>query len=304
MITPSNFQEKSYHQHSEQFKEYSSGGKKEEHAKTWFEKDTVDAWRHKRIYRLLDPILTTDPRAKWLTVGDGRYGKDAKYILEKGCDALPTNISDDLLKEAKDIGYISEYKQENAESLSFNDSSFDYVLCKDSYHHFPRPMLALYEMLRVACKGVLLIEPNDDYINNKISELLSVKLKSIIKFLFLKKNNKHSFEDSGNYVYRISRREIEKVALGINCRTVAFKGINNAYLAGVEYEKIAENGPLQKKVKILISIRNFLCKFGFMQYGTLSAIIFKQEPAPELFQQLSKEGYEIIHLPDNPYISG
>lgn len=39
------------------------------------------------------------------------------------------------------------------------DDAFDYVLCKDSYHHMPRPMIALYQMLRVARRAVVLIEP-------------------------------------------------------------------------------------------------------------------------------------------------
>jgi ubiquinone/menaquinone biosynthesis C-methylase UbiE len=161
------FQSKSYKQHSEHFKEYTLNGDKSAHAKTWLEKDTVDAWRHRRMYQVLDPILVTETKAKWLTVGDGRYGKDSRYITEKGGDALATDISGYLLKEAKDLGYITEYKVENAESLSFHDSEFDYVFCKESYHHFPRPMLALYEMLRVAKRGVILVEPNDSYITDR-----------------------------------------------------------------------------------------------------------------------------------------
>jgi len=305
MSSKESFQEKSYKQHSKHFKEYSSGGGKESHAKTWFEKDTVDAWRHQRKYQVLDPILTMDPKAKWLTVGDGRYGKDAKYILENGCDALASDISDYLLKEAIDIGYISKYKKENAESLSFQDSEFDYVFCKEAYHHFPRPMLALYEMLRVATKGVILIEPNDGYINNKISEIFFRNLKNSIKSLLQgKKSNRHSFEEIGNYIFNISRREIEKVALGLNYKIVAFKGINDAYFAGVEYEKLTEKGPLQKKLRLFFSIADFFCRLGVMDYGNLAAIIFKKEPSKELLRQLAKEGYEIIHLPDNPYISG
>lgn len=298
------FQEKSYQKHSENFQECRSGGKKEAHAKTWLEKDTVDAWRDQRMYQVFNPVFIADLKARWLTIGDGRYGKDAKYILEKGCYALASDISDTLLKEAKDIGYIPEYKKENAESLSFQDSEFDYVFCKESYHHFPRPMLALYEMLRVASKGVLLIEPNDACINNKISEILFRNLKNIIKWLLRKRANRHSFEEVGNYEYSISRREIEKVALGLNYKIVAFKGFNDAYFAGVEYEKLSDKGPLQKKVRVRISIANFLCKLGFKDYARLAAIIFKKEPSEELLQQLAKEDYEIIHLPDNPYISG
>ena len=92
MNSTKKFEDKSYKQHSELFKEYTQDGKKAAHAKTWFEKDTVDAWRHQRMYQVLDPILATEPEAKWLTVGDGRYGKDANFITEKGCDALPTDI--------------------------------------------------------------------------------------------------------------------------------------------------------------------------------------------------------------------
>jgi len=304
MSSTTNFQDKSYKQHSEHFKEYTQNGEKAAHAKTWFEKDTVDAWRHQRMYQVLDPILVTEPQAKWLTVGDGRYGKDAKYITEKGCDALATDISVHLLKDAKDLGYITKYKVENAESLSFQDSAFDYVFCKESYHHFPRPMLALYEMLRVAKSGVLLIEPNDAYIINRYSAILFRNLKNIIKFFLGKEINKHSFEESGNYMFSISRREIEKVALGLNYKTVAFKGINDAYFSGVEYEKMSDKGPLQKKVIRLINIANFLCKLGFLDYGILASIIFKKELSKELLQQLIDEGYEIIQLPDNPYISG
>ena len=258
------------------------------------------------MYQTIDPILKTEPGAKWLTVGAGRYGKDAKYISDKGCEALPTDISDYLLKEAKDVGYIPDYRKENTEFLTFKDSEFDYVFCKESYHHFPRPMKALYEMLRVARKGVVLIEPNDKYINNhhsKFTEKFFRNLKDILKTFIKRNTNKDGYEeDSGNYVFTISRREIEKVALGLNYKMVAFKGINDAYTKGVENEKLSVNGPLQKAIKKSISIKNLLVKIGFTDYYLLTAIIFKQEPSKNLLHNLSINGFKIVNLPDNPYI--
>ena len=295
------FQEKSYESHTKHFDKYSSGGKEEKHAKTWFEKDTVDAWRHQRMYHILDPILKVQS-SRWLTVGDGRYGKDAKYIIDNGCKALATDISDALLQEAKNLGFVNDIKKENSESLSFNDLEFDYVFCKESYHHFPRPMLALYEMLRVAEKGVILIEPTDRYINDSVTDVLFRNLINLTKRLLGKKASKHDFEDSGNYVFRISRREIEKVSLGLNYKIVAFKGINDAYLKGVEFEKLSEKGPLLKKVRAIIFIRDLLCKLGLMNYQLLASIIFKKKPSNSLMQDLQKAGYEIINLPENPYI--
>ncbi len=90
----------------------------------------------------------------------------------------------------------------------------------------------------------------------------------------------------------------------MNFRIVDFKGINDAYFVGVEYEKMLDNGPLQRKVKKLIKIANLQCRLGIKDYGLLSTIIFKQEPSEELLRRLAKEGYKITYLPDNPYISG
>lgn len=153
----------SYINQSEYLKKYIKGSKEEIHSKTWLDTNTVDAWRHRRMYQLLDPLLTIDPNANWVTVGDGRFGLDAQYIANAGCQVLPTDISDTLLKKAYDLGIIKKFQVENAEKLTFENESFDYVFCKESYHHFPRPTIALYEMLRIAKKGVILIEPNDVY---------------------------------------------------------------------------------------------------------------------------------------------
>jgi len=305
MNSKPNFQEVSYERHAEHTAEISSDEKIANLIKTWFETDTVDAWRHQRMYQTINPILKTEPEAKWLTVGDGRYGTDAKYILDKGCEALPTDLSDVLLKKAKELGFIPDYRKENAEFLTFKDSEFDYVLCKESYHHFPRPMKALYEMLRVARKGVVLIEPNDKYINNhnsKFKEKFFRNLKDILKTLIKRETKKDGFEELGNYVFSISRREIEKVALGLNYKMVAFKGINDTYVNGVENEKLSVNGPLQKQVRRSISIKNLLVKIGLSDYYLLTAIIFKQEPSKKLLHNLSINGFEIVNLPDNPYI--
>jgi ubiquinone/menaquinone biosynthesis C-methylase UbiE len=296
------FQDESYSRHVEHYHDYARGGKLEAQANTWLEKDTVDAWRHQRMYKTLDPILKAEPGAKWLTVGDGRYGNDANYILNKGGDVLATDISDDLLEEAVKLGHIREYRKENVEFLSFDDSQFDYVLCKESYHHFPRPMLALYEMLRVSKKGVILIEPNDIYINYSITIMLFRYIINAVKKLLKLKINKHKYEESGNYVFTISRREIEKIAIALNYKIIVFKGLNDSYIKGVESEQCSKKGKLYKKIRCSIYFRDLLCKIGFMDYKLLTAIILKQIPSNSLIKDLSKNAYEMVHLPANPYI--
>jgi len=180
------FNQLSYQSHEIHSCDCARGGKKAKHAKTWFEDDTVDAWRHKRMYKSLDPLLKAFPHASWLTVGDGRFGNDAHYIQERGLKVLATDISDVLLNEAKEIGYIDDYSKENAEALSFSDEEYDFVFCKESYHHFPRPMIALYEMLRVAKTGIVLIEPNDQYVASTFLDVLFTNFKDLINSYYIK----------------------------------------------------------------------------------------------------------------------
>ena len=271
-------------------------------AKTWLNPDTVGAWRQTRVYKSLDPLLGAYPEATWVTVGDGRYGRDANYIKEKGLKVLATNISDVLLKEAKEIGYIDAYSQENAENLSFSDREFDFVLCKEAYHHFPRPMIALYEMLRVAQKRIVLIEPTDEYWASSFSEVLLMNIKNLVKTILGKKVVRHNYEEVGNYVYSISPREIEKVAVAMNFNAVAFKGINDYYQPGVEDEKATNNSKLFKKIKRKISFQNWQCRLKLKQYSSTTAIIFKEKLKSDIAEELRKQGYKVIFLPSNPYI--
>ncbi|WP_248896706.1 class I SAM-dependent methyltransferase [Haloplanus halobius] len=296
MASDQGFHETSYERHQDHYDSEQADDKAEE----WLNDGSVDAWRHQRMYRTLDPILEADPDARWLTIGDGRFGMEAQYILNHGCEALPTDISTELLAEAEEMGLIPEYQQENAEALSFDDGSFDYVFCKESYHHFPRPMLALYEMLRVARKGVVLIEPSDSFINAPLGKKLLDAAAGLADRSI--GPGRFEFEESGNYKYTLSRREMEKAALGLNYDTVAFKGINDVYVSGVEDEQLSEDGPLQRKVRRWLTIKGLLCRFGFMNHSLLTAAIFKSEPPEPVRNGLSEADYDIVDLPDNPYI--
>lgn len=302
-LNSNEFQNVSYKQHEKHYCRYIDGKVQNDCAKTWFDQDTVDAWRHYRMYKTIEPFLSAYPDAAWVTIGDGRYGKDAKFIQERGSNALATDISDILLKEAKDIGYIDAYRKENAERLTFQDNEFDFALCKESYHHFPRPMLALYEMLRVAKRGVILIEPNDHFIFSSLNEIVFRFALNKIKCMLGKKPSRgNDFEEVGNYVYRISEREIEKVAVGLNYAAVAFKGLNDCYFKGVEYEKVPEKGKLFKKVKFRIRLQDVFAKLKIRKHTVLVAAILKKGPSGDLKKRLHQHKYKIVDLPQNPYI--
>lgn len=123
------FQQLSYQKHAVWFEQYVSDTEKRKHAETWLQDGTVDAWRHARMYAMLDPLLTAHPGASWVTIGDGRYGRDAHSIQAKGGKAHATDIADSLLKVGGDKGYIETFSRENAEALSFRDGQFDWAFC-------------------------------------------------------------------------------------------------------------------------------------------------------------------------------
>ena len=275
-------------------------------ALTWLQQEnTLDRWRHSRIYSLVEPIINFKNTFKWLTIGDGRFGTDANALLSLGADEVVcTDISDKLLKIGHEAGFIKNYAIENAEFLSFNEGEFDFVFCKEAYHHFPRPHIALHEMLRVCDVCVILVEPNDSRIDHRILNRL---LPLIKKFLGKKGNsNMHNFEPVGNYIFSISKRELEKIQLGMHRRFIAYNFINDYYESGFEFIFLNSQKNTDRikiiKTKLLISMRDILTRLGLITPGLLVSILFKSEPNKALLADLTASGWTVKELPHNPYL--
>jgi SAM-dependent methyltransferase len=97
-----------------------------------------------------------------LAVGAGRREAQAlvswpfERIVLSGVaepDAIVTELA------ARDPRVV--YELANGEALPYPSQSFDLVLSKEVLHHFARPVLGLYEMLRVCRHRAVLIEPWD-----------------------------------------------------------------------------------------------------------------------------------------------
>lgn len=298
-----NFVDNSYKKHTEEFNTQDEASVKKQ--ESWFDESTIDYWRHFRMVEPVSPLLKLNPQSKWLTVGDGRFGLDSIKLkkIEPNIKIVASDISPYLLEKAKNRGIISEYSVENAEKLSFSDESFDYVFCKEAYHHFPRPYIAVYEMLRVSKKAIIFSEPND-HMDVGLLGTITTRVKNIVKRVLGKAVLHHDhfkFEESGNYIYSVSRREIEKIALAINLRVVAVKYLNDYYEKGVEFQKADSDNTLFKKVTKEINKKDLLSKIGYAPYGGIIAIIFKQNPSEAERVELKNNGFCIIDLPLNPY---
>lgn len=215
---------------------------------------------------------------------------------------MPTDISEHLLKASQQFGYIENYAIENAENLSFDDASFDFVLCKESLHHFPRPYIALYEMLRIARIAVFLIEPNDKM--PELNEILqfSREFEKHGKARF-RQVKEPGWEGSGNYVYSISRRELEKIALALNHPQLVYKGLNDHYIQGCEFEPAdAAVSSIFKNILEHIAREDERCARGESDYVMLMAGIFKQSMNNLERHEFHSKGWLICDLPRNPYV--
>lgn len=261
---------------------------------SYVDADSVDNWRHKRILELTRPIWEAHPEATWMTVGDGRYGSDAAYLHSHNVQVIATSLTDERLRRANEMGFIREYRAENAESISLKDSSVDFILCKAAYHHFPRPTMALYEMLRVARTAVVLIEPLDE------PRLLD-GAKSLAKRL-IRGDQEQQFEPSGNYLYRLSIKELAKTMTamgGCNLSVLKF----NDFFHG-KYSKYRSNtvnrGMLATRAGILV--QDLLSSIGLLGYGLAAIIVYKCVPDESLIRSLTNAGYKTQSLPKNPYI--
>ncbi|HMK24620.1 MAG TPA: class I SAM-dependent methyltransferase [Chitinophagaceae bacterium] len=284
---------------------------------SWFNEDTTDFWRHKRMYETIRPLAAYYKDLQWLTIGDGRYGLDSVrmkklFSLEH---ILPTDIAENMLKKSKEKGLVNDYRVENAEHLSFANNSFDVVFCKEAFHHFPRPYPALYEMIRVCRKAVVLIEPAErselsgiksgKYILSAFRLLLS-KLFGRTYYPYIPETTKqgHAFEEAGNYLYSVSISEMEKLVHGMDLGGMAWFGFNDVYIKGCEFEQPISGSPLFEKINVEINKGNELCRKypRFYQYNMSTVIIFKEQPDEELRQQLSQAGYHLPQKNKNPFV--
>lgn len=255
---------------------------------------SIDNWRHSRMLAHVKPLLNAVPDAVWMTLGDGRYGSDAAYLKEQGASATATSLTAEKLRVACEQGFIDAYRVENAEHISLEENTVDFVLCKEAYHHFPRPPLALYEMLRVARDGAVLIEPLDD-------PKLFDSMKSLIKKI-IRGDREQQFEPSGNFLYRLNVHELCKLMSAMGGQTLAFKGINDFYHARLGGYAANTFNVGSMITRFGIMVQNALTRLGLLGFGLGCVVVFKGQPSSSVRQALQGAGFQIIDLPRNPYV--
>ena len=246
-----------------------------------------------------------DAKKTWLTVAD-YSGFEANYLLQHGQHVMASDISDALLREVKAEGLITGYSKQNVEKLMYGDNSFDYVMCKEAFHHFPRAYLGLYEMIRVSKMATILVaEPID--ILSKMSLLVLIKnICDKIHPLLINKfwKNRFSWETVGNYVFKVSEREIEKIAMGMGLPYIAFKRYE-IFATHKNIDGLSDvplNQKLHRKIKMKLAGRSLISSLGIVPHSSLCCVVFKEQPSKEIVKKMKDMGFITIQLPTNPYL--
>jgi ubiquinone/menaquinone biosynthesis C-methylase UbiE len=94
-----------------------------------------------------------------LVVGCG-FGDDALRIAKLGAKVNAFDLSPDSLEIARSLasreGLDIVFEEQLAENLQYDDSTFDYVVCRDILHHVDIPR-AMGEIARVAKPGAVFV---------------------------------------------------------------------------------------------------------------------------------------------------
>lgn len=162
-------------------------------------------WYFMHVYCIdhIKEFFQNIPPSTFLTLGDGYCGREAIHIKRFGFGHY-VHASDwqpCLIEVAHRMGLVDEFSNQDMGNLTFGDETFDFVFIKESLHHMSMPYIGLYEMFRVAKRGIILIEPSGD------------------------NEGEHHFNDrepTGNYMFGFNSHELVKIGLAYGIKNFAW----------------------------------------------------------------------------------
>lgn len=123
-----------------------------------------------KYYAQLAAFIGDQKNISLLEIGAGD-GEVTDYIRQQQptWDMTPTEPVATGVDALKKKGY-PKAQIVDAVSLPFPDNSYDYVICFDVMHHVTGPATMAHEMMRVAKKGVFMVEANRQAVARRILE--------------------------------------------------------------------------------------------------------------------------------------
>jgi len=120
--------------------------------------------RDRRLQKGLNYLkgkFTDEDFSNWkILVVCGGVGGEGIFFLNAGFkDVTSSDFSINAIKIAKTLNSKLKVMVLNAEQIPLEDNSYDIVVVQDGLHHLPRPSLGFTEMLRVAKRAIIVVEP-------------------------------------------------------------------------------------------------------------------------------------------------
>jgi 2-polyprenyl-3-methyl-5-hydroxy-6-metoxy-1,4-benzoquinol methylase len=107
-------------------------------------------------------LRAAQPKETFLDVGC-ELGYFVRQMAEKGLNVTGVDISPTKIRKAKlvaeKLNLNCRFLTMDAESLDFQDSSFDWVLCSETLEHVLNDRRALLELIRVAKQNIIVTVP-------------------------------------------------------------------------------------------------------------------------------------------------
>lgn len=202
-------------------------------------------------------------------------GRELGLFSKHGVQVTATDLTVDHLQPLVGEGVIAAAEQQNAERLSYADEAFDYGFVNAGLHHLMHPHAGLNELMRTSREAAIFIESQDSILH-KVGKAMG---------------RNADFEPAGNYVYRWSFREIEKIGLSAHAHSIAVK----TYFLPVLVRMRGVRGQQKMRWQRIFDVSN---KVVSPLGNLLIAFIYKRKPTGEQMKYLRENGYKYKILAD------
>ena len=229
-------------------------------------------------------ILNKD--ASILVCGGGLLDKET--FLDLGFSNVTLSNLDTRTSADKFAPYKWDYQ--DAQSLSYDDNSFDYVVIHAAIHHAPMPHKVLLEMYRVSRVGILAFEARDSFLMRIVTKLnLAQEYEHAAVFYNDCSHGGVNNTQIPNYVYRWTEREIEKTIQSYNpiSKHTFLYDYGSAYPCTPELE--LKNGFKVSLLFLLKSLYIFFSRIFYKQQNQFAFFILKISKENELFPWLCRD---------------
>ena len=231
--------------------------------------DDADLWDWAKWYPLLklEPFFATLNGRSVVTICSGA-GREIGALAKHGARITATDLTIGQLIPLNEEGIVVGCCEQNAERLDFQDESFDVGFVNAGLHHLLHPHAGLCELLRVAKHAAMFIESQDSILHS-VGKLIG---------------RNADFEPAGNYVYRWSIREVEKIALSAHAHTFAVRTDFLPVLVRMRGIKGEKRRRWQRALEV---VNKFMSPWG----NLMMVVIFKTPPDEGELRALTSAGF-------------